>query len=225
VNTVIMRIPPLEAGRRLAAADALAVPEDVFLLTVDEVKLALRSPSSGDWAEIAAERRAVLEGQRQVNPPMHLGTEPSDELLADAAVNSFSRFFGDPIEQDESSNVLAGTAASRGKVTGRACVVHTLDEADRLQQGDILVCEMTMPAWTPLFGVASAVVTDSGGALSHSAIVAREYGIPCVVGTTSGTRRIADGQHHGGWHERHRHDEPASVPWLTVAAAPSGVML
>ncbi len=194
MNTVIMRMPPLEAGRRLAATDALAVPEDVFLLTVDEVKRALRAPSSGDWAEIAAERRAVLEGQRQVNPPMHLGAEPDDELLADAAVNSFSRFFGDPIEQDESSNVLTGTAASRGKVTGRACVVHTLDEAGRLQQGDILVCEMTMPAWTPLFAVASAVVTDSGGALSHSAIVAREYGVPCVVGTTSGTRRIADGQ-------------------------------
>jgi len=90
--------------------------------------------------------------------------------------------------------VLRGTAASRGTVSGRACVVRSLEEADRLQPGDILVCEMTMPAWTPLFAVAAGVVTDTGGALSHSAIVAREYRVPCVVGTTTGTRRIRDGQ-------------------------------
>jgi pyruvate,water dikinase len=194
MNTVLMRRPALEAGRRLAAADALALADDVFLLTVDEVKQALQSPSARNWAELAAERRDLLERQRTADVPSHIGTPPAEELLANPAVNSFSRFFGEAVEQDESSNVLVGTAASRGTVTGRACVMRTLDEADRLQIGDILVCEMTMPAWTPLFAVASAVVTDSGGALSHSAIVAREYGIPCVVGTTSGTRRIVDGQ-------------------------------
>jgi pyruvate,water dikinase len=69
----------------------------------------------------------------------------------------------------------------------------TLDQADKVGPGDILVCPMTMPAWTPLFGVAAAVVADSGGPLSHCAIVAREYGIPCVAGTGAGTSLIPDG--------------------------------
>ena len=69
----------------------------------------------------------------------------------------------------------------------------TLDQAGKLQAGDVLVCRMTMPAWTPLFGVASAIVADAGGPLSHCAIVAREYGIPCVAGTQVGTGVIPDG--------------------------------
>ena len=76
---------------------------------------------------------------------------------------------------------------------GIAKVVLTLDQADKLEQGEILVCPMTMPAWTALFGIAAAVVADSGGVLSHCAIVAREYGLPCVAGTKVGTSEIKDG--------------------------------
>jgi pyruvate,water dikinase len=72
-------------------------------------------------------------------------------------------------------------------------VIRSLDEADRLQSGDVLVCRSTAPPWTPLFAIAAAVVTDTGGILSHSAIVAREYGIPAVVGTRVATERIPDG--------------------------------
>ena len=79
-------------------------------------------------------------------------------------------------------------------VTAPAKVVRTLNESDKLEPGDVLVCHMTMPAWTPLFSTVGAVVADSGGMLSHCAIVAREYGIPCVVGTREGTQRIRDGQ-------------------------------
>jgi pyruvate,water dikinase len=89
--------------------------------------------------------------------------------------------------------VITGTGASPGTVQGQAKVVHDLSEASKVQRGDILVCEMTMPAWTPLFSTASAVVSDTGGVLSHSAIVAREYRIPCVVGTVVGTSVIKDG--------------------------------
>ncbi len=194
MTTVLMRLPPLEAGRRLAAADALAVAEDVFHLTVDEVKDALRAPASRDWAEIVAERAALRQEQARTRPPATLGTPWPQEMLDEPALGGFNRFFGEVVEQDEHSNVLRGTAASRGTVTGPACVVSTLDETDRLRPGDILVCEMTMPAWTPLFAVAAGVVTDSGGMLSHSAIVAREYGIPCVCGASGATRRIRDGQ-------------------------------
>ena len=90
-------------------------------------------------------------------------------------------------------DVINGIGASSGTVQGRAKVVHTLSEASKLQPGDILVCEMTMPPWTPLFSIASAVVADTGGVLSHCAIVSREYGMPCVVGTLVGTAVLQDG--------------------------------
>ena len=88
---------------------------------------------------------------------------------------------------------MTGHPCSSGVVTGVAKVVLTLDEAGKVDPGDILVCRMTMPAWTPLFGVVGAVVADSGGPLSHCAIVAREYMIPCVAGTVNGTSVLRDG--------------------------------
>lgn len=198
MNSVLMRKPPLEAGRRLAAADILALADDVFLLTIDELIEALRARTvlgeARDWAELAATRREELRTQGETRPPQNAGTPLPEEIAQNPGFGGVGGFFGTPIQQDETSNVLVGTPASRGVVTARACVVMTLEDAGRLQPGDVLVCPMTMPAWTPLFAIASAVVTDTGGALSHSAIVAREYGVACVVGTTSGTRRITDGQ-------------------------------
>jgi pyruvate,water dikinase len=79
-------------------------------------------------------------------------------------------------------------------VTATARVILTLDEAHRLGRGEVLVCPATMPPWTPLFAIASAVVTDHGGILSHTAIVAREYRIPAVVGAKVATAVIQDGQ-------------------------------
>ena len=89
--------------------------------------------------------------------------------------------------------MITGTGASPGTVQGRAKVVRNLSEASKVQPGEILVCEMTMPAWTSLFSTVSAVVSDTGGVLSHCAIVSREYRIPCVVGTVVGTSVIKDG--------------------------------
>ena len=88
---------------------------------------------------------------------------------------------------------LRGIAASRGVATGSAKVVSDIADADKLRPGDILVCRTTSPPWTVLFGRAAAVVTDTGGALAHTAITAREYGVPCVVGARGATDRIHDG--------------------------------
>jgi pyruvate,water dikinase len=88
---------------------------------------------------------------------------------------------------------IRGQGASRGVVKGRARVIRELADGKRLEPGDILVCQTTSPPWTPLFAIAGAVVTDSGGVLSHSAICAREYGIPCVVATHVATQMIRDG--------------------------------
>jgi pyruvate,water dikinase len=89
--------------------------------------------------------------------------------------------------------VLRGVAASGGSYRGRARVVDTIEQAASLQPGDVLVCRTTTPAWTPFFGVIAALVTNGGGALSHSAIVAREFGIPAVIGTVNGSALIRDG--------------------------------
>ncbi|WP_227712908.1 PEP-utilizing enzyme [Nanchangia anserum] len=85
-------------------------------------------------------------------------------------------------------------AGSPGLVTASARIIISPDDFNRLQPGDILVCQYTDPTWTPLFGLAAGVVADTGGQLSHAAIVAREYGIPAVMGTRTATSRIADGQ-------------------------------
>jgi pyruvate,water dikinase len=99
----------------------------------------------------------------------------------------------EPAAERLPERTLKGVGASPGIVTGRARVIATLEEAGRLAQGEVLVCRSTAAPWTPLFAVAGAVVTNTGGILSHSAIVAREYAIPCVVGTRDATDQIADG--------------------------------
>ena len=99
-----------------------------------------------------------------------------------------------PWNRNTTGDVLTGVASSAGKVTGTARVLFGPEDFNKMKRGDVLVAVTTTPAWTPLFALASAIVTDLGGPLSHSSIVAREYGIPAVVSTGSGTRRIRDGQ-------------------------------
>jgi pyruvate,water dikinase len=91
-------------------------------------------------------------------------------------------------------DTLAGIAGSPGSTCGTARIILSLADAGRLEPGDILITEYTQQSWTPLFAVAAALVTDFGGVLSHCAIVAREYGLPAVVGTGSATTTLVDGQ-------------------------------
>jgi len=95
---------------------------------------------------------------------------------------------------DIAGGSLIGVSGSAGKAKGKVCVIHDISEFDKLEPGDILICKYTDPIWTPLFAIAKAVVSDTGGALSHSAIVAREYGIPAVMGCGNATKVLTDGQ-------------------------------
>jgi pyruvate,water dikinase len=97
-------------------------------------------------------------------------------------------------EDAQTEDLLKGVPTSAGKVTAAACVLRGPEDFDQMKPGDVLVAGTTTPAWTPLFAMASAVVTDIGGPLSHGSIVAREYGIPAVMGTGVATRRIRTGQ-------------------------------
>ncbi|MCB8946155.1 MAG: hypothetical protein H6658_20615, partial [Ardenticatenaceae bacterium] len=92
------------------------------------------------------------------------------------------------------AQVVRGQAASAGVRQGRARLIHTLADAGKLQPGEVLITKAATPPWTPLFGVATAVVTDTGGILSHCAVIAREYGIPAVVGTGQATHIFRTGQ-------------------------------
>jgi pyruvate,water dikinase len=93
----------------------------------------------------------------------------------------------------ENAKELRGFAACSGVVEGTARVVKSVGEINRIQPGDILVCQVTNPTWSPLFQKISAAVSDIGGSMSHMAIVAREYGLPAVVGTGKATTQIKDG--------------------------------
>lgn len=180
----------LAVGRRLAADGKLASVEDVFLFTVPE--LAELAVGARPAVELAKRRRAEMEHWATVTPPPVVGTDygpPPDNPVTRA----IGRMLGAPPPASDDS-VIRGNPGSPGKTRGVARVVTTIDEADRLGVGEILVTPTTAPPWTPLFGIAAAVVTDTGGALSHCAVVCREYGIPGVVGTLVGTARIPDGQ-------------------------------
>ena len=123
-------------------------------------------------------------------PPRTIGAsfDPSTRLPTE---DRFSGAVGGDTDAD--GRVLSGAAASAGVVRARARVARTLDEANGVEPGEILVCRSTSPAWTPLFARVAAVVTEFGGVLSHSAIVAREYAIPCVAGVPGASERIRDG--------------------------------
>jgi pyruvate,water dikinase len=99
-----------------------------------------------------------------------------------------------PAEGEQDPDLIDGVAGSPGVYTGVARVVRSLDEAGDLEDGEIMVCEMTLPPWVPMFAIAGAVVADVGGVMSHCAIVAREFAIPSVVGSVDGTSRIQTGQ-------------------------------
>lgn len=90
-------------------------------------------------------------------------------------------------------DVLKGVSGSVGEAIGKACIINGPEEFYKLEKGDVLVCRLTDPEWTPLFTLAGAVVADTGAALSHAAIVAREYGIPAVLGVGCATSKFQDG--------------------------------
>jgi len=124
-------------------------------------------------------------------PPLHLGAPTSfnpDPLFVAIVDKALSLL---PAEPSSDPDVMTGAAASPGTVQGVARVVRSLEEARKLRHGDIVVCEMTVPPWVPLVATVSGVVADSGGILSHCAIVAREFRLPAVVGTHAGTSVIA----------------------------------
>lgn len=175
-------------GRRLFAAGTLADADDVWMLRLGEVESLLTDPGSVDVTTVVTERREELRRGRLEGPKPYLGDPPGD-LERHAALEKFYGSAGGSSTGDR----LVGTPASPGVGEGPARIVRSADDFSRISSGDVLLAPTTTPAWTPLFPSLAAVVTETGGALCHGAIVAREYAIPAVVGVRDATRRIQDG--------------------------------
>ncbi|MCL4863623.1 MAG: hypothetical protein KJZ93_29730 [Caldilineaceae bacterium] len=184
----------LEFGRRFAEACALDKPDDIFFLTLGEVRETAQALPAMDRRPLVAGRQAEVAYFQGIQPPPALGTPPEGPPADDPVSRTIGKFFGAPPQPSTDPNVLFGNAGSPGTARGPARVIRSLAESARLQPGDVLVVTTTAPPWTPLFASAAAVVTDTGGILSHCAVVAREYGIPAVVGTGIATSVIEDGQ-------------------------------
>ena len=187
------RLAFLALGRQLAYHGAIDQAEDIFFLHLDEIR-ALLAGESTDARAIVTERRASFEAARLEVPPPFIGLPPAGPPPDNPITRALSRFFGTAPPTTEDPGKLSGYPGSRGQITAPAFVARSLDEATGIPAGHVLVTVTTTPSWTPLFGVAGAIVTETGGPLSHCAIVAREYGLPAIVGIPGVTTRIQTGQ-------------------------------
>lgn len=168
----------LEEARRLVDARVLREKEDIYDLTFQELRDAVRT-NRVDYA-LVGRRRDAFRSNQPLTPPRVLTSD------GEAIAGSYRR-------DDVPAGALAGIAVSSGTVEGRARVILDIADAN-LEPGDILVTPQTDPSWTPLFVAIEGLVTEVGGLMTHGAVIAREYGLPAVVGVEQATRRIRDGQ-------------------------------
>jgi phosphohistidine swiveling domain-containing protein len=187
-----VRLAAVAIGRKLVEAGALEDPEDVVYLHYNELRLLPASPDAFDARAVVSDRRDEREQQALVRPPQWIGTATEEALAFPYwSLWGFPEKFHRP--PPEKVDEVHGLGASPGVVEGVARSVASLDEFDQVQKGEILVCQMTNPAWVVLFTKIAGLVTDAGGVAAHPAVVAREFGIPAVVGTSVATERIRSG--------------------------------
>lgn len=179
-----LRALAVRVGARLVREGRFDSADDVFFLGRDEVAEAIRDGRPRQ--ALVAERRAGHARNERRTPPYWIGKVPDKPPSGD-------RFDGPRIASGP-GNALTGKGASAGIVRGPARVTLSQDDFGRIQPGDIIVCPSSNPSWVPVFTIAGGLVTNTGGVLSHAAVVAREFGLPAVVGTGDATTRISDGR-------------------------------
>ncbi|MED1922608.1 PEP/pyruvate-binding domain-containing protein [Bacillus velezensis] len=180
------RLCLLKIGELLQKQGVIDDREEMWYLYSDEVEKALASPVP--MQEKAAERKQLFQQYQSLEAPAYLGTPTSEQLkMAEQITGSITE------DEKNTEHQIYGLAASSGIASGPVKVIRDASEFSRFSTGDVLVCKMTTPLWTSLFQDAKAVITDTGGILSHAAIIAREYGLPAVLGTRAATDRLNDG--------------------------------
>ena len=188
----LLRPFALELGTRLTVLGTIAQPDDIFYLTNDELQLAIAAAADGrpvaELVEQALAKRTLREQRQRLVP---LPAVPPENKLGWAGD---SKTFDTVKINDDDADILSGFAVSPGSVTGPASVIMSPNDFSKMKPDSILVCPLTTPAWTQLFPHATGLVTDIGSITAHGSIVAREYGIPAVLGTGNGTQVVKDGQ-------------------------------
>ena len=215
----LLRRMLLQLGQRLVDSGVIAVPDDVFWLRRQELETAVEFGLAAPAAREGPGGRANGEVPEQSGAPVPVAITGADRPVRAAAVEErkmlwrgqakaavpqllpesrwMERAFGKMMpagSQDQAGDIIKGIGASSGRVAAPARVLRGPQDFALMVPGEVLVARITTPAWTSLFAMASAVVTDVGGPLSHSSIVAREYGIPAVLGTGVATQRLTSGQ-------------------------------
>ncbi|MBI9045606.1 MAG: hypothetical protein JEZ06_14045 [Anaerolineaceae bacterium] len=187
----ILRTMFHKLGEHFVQADIIQNKEDIYWLEKNEVEKSIKAikekRSTPEFHKAIEERKASFEFSLNLTPPPQL--PPKDRYMG-FQTEGITAVRG----EDQIGDILKGAGTSPGIATGVARVLQGPHQFSEMQPGEILIASTTTPAWTPLFTMASGVITDIGGPLSHGSIVAREYGIPAVMGTGVATKRIQSGQ-------------------------------
>jgi phosphohistidine swiveling domain-containing protein len=187
-----LRLVLVAIGAKLVESGALTQPDDVMFLEYNELRIHMADTSAIDARKLIATRRAEREAAYRLRPPDWIGTVTATQLAVPYLANwGFPEKFHRQASRVEGH--IEGLGGSPGVIEGVARVVLTVEQFDQVRKGDIVVCQMTNPAWVALFTKMSGLVTDAGGLTSHAAVLAREFAIPAVIGTSSATRTIKDG--------------------------------
>ncbi len=212
-----VRLVLVAIGEKLVEMGELNEPADTVMFRYNELRAFIGDPSSMDGRALVAAAKTKRAAAEKVTPKDWVGTVTDTQLAF-----PYLSLWGFPDKfhrsQEREQGTVKGIAGSPGVVEGIARVVLSEAEFDSLQVGEILVCQMTNPAWQVLYGKIIAVVTDAGGTVSHPAVLAREYGIPAVVGTSSGTQEIRSG-------DRLRVDGSAGIVEILESASPATPMV
>jgi pyruvate,water dikinase len=211
-----MRLVLIAIGERLVEMGMLDRSDDVLFFRYNELRVFMGEPDATSGRAVVAQRRAERERSYKFKPRDWIGTCTPTQLAFPYLIN-----WGFPDKFHRSQQKVAagaapgrfeGIAGSPGVVEGIARVVLSENEFDKVQPGDILVCQMTNPAWVVLFTKIAALVTDAGGVSGHPAVLSREFGIPAVVGSSVATQVIKSG-------DRIRVDGDKGVVEVLVPAA------
>ena len=186
----VMRYAIQELGLHLQKQGLLTNEEDVFFLNHEElINLIHSSQINKNLLDKIVERRLQWQYQSRLTAPSIVGKMP---LLLKKVFAGVEKSFG--ISSETQTNGIKGLPSSPGRVTGPVRIIKTAEDFNKLLPGEILVAPVTNPAWTPLFAYSLAIITDIGSLMAHASLVAREYGIPAVVGTGNATTCLHDGQ-------------------------------
>lgn len=193
-----MRVMFVQIGKAMVKHGIIDDPEDIFMLKYDEIRCA--ATSDYPVKELVKTRRAEMEAAKKIHPQEWYGTATEWQVYNEPYKSLWGypqKFEAEQAEkaskEEISKSVLKGIPGCPGSYEGIAHLVSDPSELDTVKGGEVLICKMTNPAWVVAFSKIGALVTDTGGALSHPAVVAREFNVPCVVGTRRATQIIKNG--------------------------------